>query len=142
MPRTNAAPATPTATAASVLWVCVMRAATSATMTAAVASSPGVRAIATAESANENAQRNPATRSARRAAGIALTSPGRVLSRADRTDESDDGCANGLDSFSSRPSCTGSAAPRERLLRPHYPTDRVQHGPPTTRPTRGRPSGS
>src|SRR6185312_6867058 len=106
-----------------------------------VASSAGVRAIATAESANENAQRNPATRSARRAAGIALTSPGRVLSRADRTGESDDGCAYELGSVSSRPSCTGSTAPLERPPRPHYPTDRVQHAPPTTRPTRGKPSG-
>ena len=48
-----------------VRWVSVIRTAMSATTIAEVASSPGLRAIAMPDRANENAHRNPATRSAR-----------------------------------------------------------------------------
>src|SRR5918996_5071014 len=79
IPKKKARPETRTAAAARVRCASVMRTATSARMIAAGASSPGRWTSAMAESTNENAQRKPATRSARRAScSIVLTrAPGR-----------------------------------------------------------------
>src|SRR3990172_798645 len=93
MPTRNARLDTVTATAASVRCASVMHTATSATRIATGARRPGARARATAESASENAQRNPATLSALEctAASIKRSS----LARPEQSDQKVESGANG-----------------------------------------------
>ena len=107
MPKKNARLDTMRATAASLRCASVMRTATSATTIATGANTPGERASATPESARENAQRNPATRSALECAAASIRPSARAeLEPDDRVVDSDVSAVASIGDVAIRPTRT------------------------------------